>query len=650
MLCEFTIISLQFYSFGWYHCMNEAELLKKYWGFDNFRPLQDEIIHSVLTGNDTLALMPTGGGKSLCFQLPALAMDGICIVISPLIALMKDQVEHLKAKGIEAVAIYAGMGKREIDILLDNCVYGKIKFLYLSPERLLSELVKIRISYMNVNLIAVDEAHCVSQWGYDFRPPYLKINELRDIHPKVPVLALTATATQRVREDIADKLHLKEASVFVKSFERKNLSYVVLGDEDKYKRLIKIIKNVKGSGLVYVRNRRETTEVALFLQRNMISADFYHAGIDREERFTKQSAWKENKIQVMVATNAFGMGIDKPDVRFVVHLDLPESLEAYYQEAGRAGRDGKKAYGVLLANKTDQLALEAKYTNSFPSVEEIKKLYHDLGSYFQLAYGAGEGITFDFDLADFCKRFNIGVIKAMAALKFLEHDGYVTLSENIFLQSRVLFLVGHEDVYRFQIENAGYDKLIKAILRSYGGAFDVYVKIHESEIAKKTGGSFKDVVRHLQFLQEQGLLSYLPQTDQPQLQFIRARVDLLHLDIDVKYIELRKKVQADQIKAVMAYAVNLKCRSIQLLNYFDETGAEKCGVCDVCLAEKKVDDYEQLNDRIDYEIAALLQSQSYALADLVNEITLGTDQERLERIRELLDAGKIKTDSKNYYL
>jgi ATP-dependent DNA helicase RecQ len=630
--------------------MNEAELLKRYWGFDDFRPLQDEIISSVLNGRDTLALMPTGGGKSLCFQLPALARDGICIVVSPLIALMKDQVEHLKAKGIQAVAIYAGMGKREIDILLDNCVYGNIKFLYLSPERLLSDLVKVRISYMNVNLIAIDEAHCISQWGYDFRPPYLKIHELREIHPAVPVLALTATATQRVRLDIIDKLQFKSPNVFVKSFARKNLSYVVLGDEDKYKRLISIVKNVKGSGLVYVRNRRETSEVALFLKRNGISADFYHAGIEREERFTKQAAWKDNHIQVMVATNAFGMGIDKPDVRFVVHLDLPESLEAYYQEAGRAGRDGKKAYGVLLANKTDQLALEAKYSNSFPTVAEIKKLYHDLGSYFQLAYGAGEGITFDFDLADFCKRFNIGVIKAMAALKFLEHDGYVTLSENIFLQSRVLFLVGHEDVYRFQIENAAYDKLIKAILRSYGGAFDVYVKIQESDIAKKTGGSFKDVIRHLMFLQEQGLLSYLPQTDQPQLQFIRARVDGLHLDIDVKYIELRKRVQADQIKAVMAYAVTSECRSIQLLRYFDEPEAEKCGVCDVCLAERKADDYEQLDNRIDYEIATLLQTQPYALADLVSELTTGTEQERLGRIRQLLDAGKIKTDSKNYYL
>ena len=630
--------------------MNEAELLKRYWGFDSFRPIQDEIIYSVLNGQDTLALMPTGGGKSLCFQLPALAMEGICIVISPLIALMKDQVENLKEKGISAVAIYAGMGKREIDILLDNCIYGNIKFLYLSPERLLSDLVRVRISYMNVNLFAVDEAHCVSQWGYDFRPPYLKIHELREIHPKVPILALTATATQRVRTDIAEKLQLTQPKIFVKSFARKNISYVVLTDEDKYKRLIKIIKNVKGSGLVYVRNRRETTEVAYFLQRNGIEADFYHAGIEREERFSKQASWKENKIQVMVATNAFGMGIDKPDVRFVVHLDLPESLEAYYQEAGRAGRDGKKSYGVLLANKSDQLALEAKYSKSFPSVEEIKKVYHDLGSFYQLAYGAGEGITFDFDLADFCKRFNIGVVKAMAALKFLEHDGYVTLSENIFLQSRVLFTVGHEDVYRFQIENAAYDKVIKAILRSYGGAFDVYVKIQESEIAKKTGSSFKDIVRYLKFFQEQGLLSYLPQTDQPQLQFLRPRADRLHLDIDVKYIELRKKIQADQIQAVMSYATRMECRSIQLLTYFDELAAEKCGICDVCLAEKKADDNDQLDDRIDYEIASLLQNQSHSLVNLVNELTIGTEQERINRIRTLLDAGKIKTDSKNYYL
>ncbi|MBB2148503.1 RecQ family ATP-dependent DNA helicase [Pedobacter gandavensis] len=630
--------------------MSETEILKKYWGFDTFRPLQSDIISSVLNGHDTLALLPTGGGKSLCFQIPALVKEGICIVISPLVALMKDQVENLKSKGIEAVAIYAGMGKREIDILLDNCIYGKIKFLYLSPERLLSEIVRIRISYMNVNLIAVDEAHCISQWGYDFRPPYQQIAEIRDIHPKVPILALTATATKFVRADIVEKLKVKEPKVFVQSFERKNLSYVVMDNEDKYKKLIDIVKNVKGSGLVYVRNRRETVEIASFLVRNQIAADFYHAGIEKLERFRKQDDWKKNKIQVMVATNAFGMGIDKPDVRFVVHLDLPESLEAYYQEAGRAGRDGQKAYAVLLANKSDQLDLKAKYTNHFPSVEDVKKVYHYLGNYFQLAYGAGEGLTFNFDLADFCKRFNVGVIKTMAALKFLEHDGYLTLSENVFLPSRVLFTAAHEDVYRFQIENAGYDPLIKAILRSYGGAFDQYVKIEENEIAKKVGLSFSTAKKMISNLEEQGLLSYLPQSDQPQLQYIRPRVDFVHMDVDVKYMELRKKIQLDQINAVLSYTSVKKCRNIQLLRYFDEPDADKCGVCDVCLAEKRADDYEVRADRIDFELVTLLQTKMHSLESLISGLKTGNEEERMERLRELMDAGKIKSDGKNFYL
>jgi ATP-dependent DNA helicase RecQ len=630
--------------------MNETEILKRYWGYGGFRPLQEEIIRSVLSGQDTLALLPTGGGKSICFQIPAMVREGICIVVSPLVALMKDQVEGLKAKGIAAVAIYAGMGKREIDILLDNCIYGKIKFLYLSPERLLSELVRVRISYMKVNLIAVDEAHCISQWGYDFRPPYLKVSELREIHPDVPVLALTATATRFVRTDIMEKLLFKSPAVFVQSFARKNLSYVVQDDEDKYKKLISIVCNVKGSGLVYVRNRRETAEVAAFLNRNGITADFYHAGIEKEERFKKQEDWKRNRTSVMVATNAFGMGIDKPDVRFVVHLDLPESLEAYYQEAGRAGRDGQKAYGVLLANKSDELSLKAKYSDSFPSVEEIRKVYHYLGNYFQLAYGAGEGLSFGFDLADFCKRFNVGVIKTMGALKFLEHDGYLTLSENIFLPSRVLFVVGNEDVYRFQIENVGYDLLIKTILRSYGGSFEQYVKISEADLAGRLRISFNDVVRLLNNLQDQGLLSYIPRTDQPQLQYIRPRLDFNHMDIDVKYIAQRKQIQAEQIAAVLAYASKKICRNIQLLTYFDEPEADKCGICDVCLAEKKVDDAAGLDDQIDFEIVTLLQSEMYVLDALLTAVVSGTENERLDRIRELLDAGKIKTDGKNYYL
>ncbi|WP_276088428.1 ATP-dependent DNA helicase RecQ [Pedobacter sp. JY14-1] len=630
--------------------MNETAILKQYWGYDSFRPLQDEIIGSVLKGRDTLALLPTGGGKSLCFQVPAMAMEGICIVVSPLVALMKDQVENLKKRGIPAIAIYAGMGKREIDILLDNCIYGPVKFLYLSPERLLSELVRVRIAHMNVNLIAVDEAHCVSQWGYDFRPPYLLIGTLRELLPGVPLIALTATATSKVRKDIADKLLMHEVNVFVKSFARENLSYVVAHDEDKHGKLLKVINNVTGSGLVYVRNRRETADIAAFLGRNGIAASFYHAGIEREERFRRQQLWKEGKIRVMVATNAFGMGIDKADVRFVVHLDLPESLEAYYQEAGRAGRDGKRAYGVLLANHADQLGLKERYANGFPSIEEIRKTYHNLGNYFQLAYGAGEGLSFDFDLADYCKRFNMGVVKVISALKFLERQGYLTLSENVFLPSRLMFTIAHEDVYRFQIENPGYDRLLKVLLRSYGGLFEYYVKIRESDVAAKLGTSFNDVARQLLVLQDQGILSYLQQTDRPQLQLIRGRVDLAHLDIDVKYVEMRKQVLMEQINSVMDYAGGRECRSKMLLAYFNEPDARECGICDVCLSHKRMDERELLTDRIDFELITLLQGGAYALEDLIAAVKGGTEQERLSRVSELLDGGRIKTDGKNYYL
>lgn len=630
--------------------MTAIEILQKYWGHQAFRPLQEDIISSVLEGKDSLALLPTGGGKSICFQVPALVNEGICIVVSPLIALMKDQVENLKSKGIEAIAIYAGMGKREIDILLDNCIYGKIKFLYLSPERLLADLVRVRISYMNVNLIAVDEAHCISQWGYDFRPPYQQIAKLREILPNVPVLALTATATEFVRKDIIEKLEMKDPQVFVKSFARDNLSYVVFGNEDKYKKLIDICQKVKGTGLVYVRNRRETAEVANFINRNQIKADFYHAGLERDVRFLKQEEWKNNKTRIMVATNAFGMGIDKADVRFVVHLDLPESLEAYYQEAGRAGRDEKRSYAVLLANHSDVLGLESRYLDSFPSPDEIRKTYHYLGNYFQLAFGAGEGLTFTFDVADFCKRFNISVLKTISALKFLEHDGYLTLSESVFLPSRMMFIASHEDIYRFQIENKAYDGIIKTILRSHGGAFDGFVKINEADLAKKTGLSYKEIIALLNKLQAIELLTYTQQTDQPQLQYVRPRVDMDHFDLDVKYLELRKEILHKQINAVVAYASSNLCRSIQLLHYFDEHHATKCGVCDVCLAEKRAENRSQMEEEIEFEIISLLQQQPLSLDDLVTNIKNGAEAERIDTIRELLDAGKIKTDGKKYYL
>lgn len=621
--------------------MTIHQVLQHYWGFSAFRPLQEDIIQSVLRGNDTLALMPTGGGKSLCFQVPALVNPGICIVISPLIALMKDQVENLRAKGIPAVAIISGMGKREVDILLDNCIFGNIKFLYLSPERLLSELVRERIRHMKVNLIAVDEAHCISQWGYDFRPPYLHLADLRELHPRVPVLALTATATARVVQDIQDKLQFKNGAVFRKSFERSNLSYVVFNLDDKLRKLIAIAKKIQGSGVVYVRNRRETQEVARVLNLEGLSAEFYHAGLDTPSRMKKQSDWKSGQTRIMVATNAFGMGIDKADVRFVVHLDLPESLEAYYQEAGRAGRDEKKAFAVLLYNTADKVQLQKKLEQSFPPVEEIKQIYHHLGNYFQLAYGAGEGLSLEFDVADFCNRYKLDAIRTLNALKFLERDEYIALSETVYLPSRVQIIVGQEDLYRFQIEQPAYDSFIKTLLRSYGGIFDHFVAIREADLAKRLGIGRHQVAEMLSKLQSLQFLNYIPQTDKPHIDFVKPRVDTSRLFINGRHIAERQQIFSKQVEATLLYAEQPVCRSRQLLNYFDEADAVACGICDVCLAEKRVAKSGQINREIHLQIELLLQADKLQLNDLIARITSGTEAEKLDVVRILVDAGKI---------
>ncbi len=630
--------------------MTIYQALKKYWNFDSFRSLQEEIIQSVLDGKDTLALLPTGGGKSLCFQVPAMVKPGICIVVSPLIALMKDQVENLKARGIEAVSIVSGMGKREVDIMLDNCVYGKIKFLYVSPERLMSDLVRERIRYMNVNLFAIDEAHCISQWGYDFRPPYLQLAALRELHSDVPVLALTATATEFVIDDIQEKLGFRKKNVFRKSFERKNLSYIVATEENKFRKLIAIAKKVKGTGIVYVRNRRGTQEIAKMLNREGISSDFYHAGLATPLRADKQEAWKKGAIRVIVATNAFGMGIDKAEVRFVVHLDLPESLEAYYQEAGRAGRDEKKAFGVLLYNTSDKIALERKFSLSFPSPEEIKQVYHSLGNFFQLAYGAGEGLTLEFDIGNFCSRFKLDPIKTLNALKFLEHDEYIALSESVYLPSRVKINVGAEDLYRFQIEYSQYDSFIKIMLRSYGGLFDQYSQIRESDLARRTNLSTVQVVKTLEKLEELELLSYLKQTDKPQINYIKGRVDSSHLFVDTKYIAQRKIIMQQQVESVIEYAEAHKCRSQLLLKYFNETQVEKCGVCDICIDEKRKAEKSDVFERIAFEMLEVLAEKHLSLDELVTSVHAGNEKERIEGLRILLDAGKIKTDGEKYYI
>ncbi len=630
--------------------MTIQEILKTYWNHDTFRPMQEDIIQSVLLGHDTLALLPTGGGKSVCFQVPAMAKDGICIVVSPLIALMKDQVENLRAKGIEAVSIVSGMNKREVDLALDDCIYKEIKFLYLSPERLLSELVRERIKYMKVNLFAVDEAHCISQWGYDFRPSYLHIADLRELHPDVPVLALTATATGEVRVDIQDKLLFKKALVFQKSFERKNISYVVQYEENKPRKMLDIAVGVKGSGIVYVRSRKECAEIAKFYNDNGIKADYYHAGLTSDERSKKQESWKNNRTCIMVATNAFGMGIDKPDVRFVIHKDLPESLETYYQEAGRAGRDEHKAYAVLLYNNGDRMKQEKMFALSFPAVDEIKLVYHQLSNYYQVAYGAGEGVSFDLDLGDFCAKYKLDVIKTLNALKFLEQNEYLSFSESVFLPSRFRFEVLNEQLYNFQIQNQGWDAFIKTLLRSYGGAFENYVRLKEFDLSRRAHMSVQQVIEGLKQLQEYNILSYLPQNDQPQVTYLKPRQQPNNLYINKQYIEQRKATYLKKMEAVFAYCTHKKCRSQLLLTYFDEPNSDKCDICDVCLDEKRKRNATEVFDDVTNEIAQLLSIGPLELDSLITSIKSGIEKERLDAVRRLLDAGKIKFNGEKYYL
>jgi len=630
--------------------MTIQEILKTYWNHDAFRPMQEDIIQSVLLGHDTLALLPTGGGKSVCFQVPAMAREGICIVVSPLIALMKDQVENLKAKGIEAIAIVAGMGKREIDLALDNCVYGQVKFLYLSPERLLSDLVRERIKYMKVNLFAVDEAHCISQWGYDFRPAYLHIADLRELHPAVPVLALTATATAEVRIDIQKQLQFRKGIVFQQSFERKSISYVVQHEENKFRKMLDVATGVKGSGIVYVRSRRECGEIAKFYNDNGIKADYYHAGLTPDERSKKQESWKTNKTRIIIATNAFGMGIDKSDVRFVIHKDLPESLEAYYQEAGRAGRDENKAYAILLYNNADRARQEKIFELSFPTVDEIKLVYHYLSNYYSVAYGAGAGISFDLDLGGFCAKYKLDVIKTLNALKFLEHDEYLSFTESVFLPSRFRFEVFNEQLYNFQIQNAGWDTFVKTLLRSYGGAFENYVSLKEFDLARRGNMSVQQVIEGLKQLQEYGILSYLPQNDQPQVTYLKSRQHPNNLYVNKQYIEQRKATYLKKIEAVFAYCTHKKCRSQLLLSYFDEPNSDKCGICDVCLDEKRMRNATDVFDDITNEVAQLLSIAPLDISSLITSIKNGIEKERLDTIRLLLDSGKIKFNGEKYYL
>ena len=566
------------------------QILIKYWGYTHFRPLQEEIIQSALGGKDTLALLPTAGGKSICFQIPSLIQDGICIVISPLIALMKDQVQHLKSKGIKSVAITSVLSKDEVDVALGNCIYGNYKFLYLSPERLQSKMVQERIRQMNVNLITVDEAHCIAEWGYDFRPSYLHIAEIREVIPDAPILALTATATSDIIDDIQEKLLFKEKHLLQSSFVRKNLSYVVINVEDKKTKLLKILNHFKSSAIVYASSRKETKEITIFLRKNSISSDYYHGGLDMKIRNQKQERWTDGQIRVMVATNAFGMGIDKNNVRVVVHMNTPTSLEAYFQEAGRTGRDGKLAYAILISNKRDRINLSKFILSQFPSVQEIKECYQKIADYFHIPVDTAEGKSFEFDINDFCERYNLKIYKTYNILKYLEKEEFIKLTDSIHSPSRLHFTVDNSELYRFQVANMHYDSFIKLLLRSYSGLFENYVTINEQTLASRYNSTPIKVLDMLEKLQQLEILKYVPRTNTPKLIFIKNRAESSTIRISEEKLENRKQLKVAKMESVITYVENnTVCRTQQLLSYFGEKNNFKCGKCDVCVERKKID-------------------------------------------------------------
>ena len=622
------------------------EILHKYWGYTAFRPLQEEIIQAVLDQKDTLALLPTGGGKSICFQVPALAQDGICIVISPLIALMQDQVAQLQKRGILAVAIYSGMSARQIDILLDNCIYGDTKFLYISPERLKTDLFLARAKQMNINLIAVDEAHCISQWGYDFRPSYLAIKEFKDLFPAVTCLALTASATPPVKQDILEKLALKNPQIFQKSFSRANLSYSILWDDLKEQKLVQMIQKVGGSCIIYARNRRKTQEIAQILSEQGISASFYHAGLALDLRKSKQEDWIQNKFQCMVATNAFGMGIDKPDVRLVVHLDLPDSLEAYYQEAGRAGRDEKKAFAVIIAQENDIIELHSQWEKSYPTTETIKKTYQALSNYLQIAEGSGEMTSYDFDWQEMCRRFQLPTSETFFALKTLESEGLLLMSEAMQNPSKIKIKVSATELYDFQIRNEKFESIIKFLLRQYGGnLYTQFVTISEASISQLFKSPLADIERTLLLLEKFEMIEYEKQNGLPKLTLLAPRANLENLPIIWNSYLAKKERSRTKIDAIESYVrQNQICRTIKIVAYFGETLSQTCGICDICI-QKKHDktgkSYPEGNEQERKLICQYLKNGPMKLQDLVDCLRPLSRSEATKVIQYSLESGDI---------
>lgn len=631
--------------------MQAIDVLKQYWGYPAFRPMQEEIVQAAVEGHDVLALLPTGGGKSICFQVPALMMQGLCLVVSPLIALIKDQVSQLRQREIKAEAIHAGMSKREIDIALDNCVHADVKFLYLSPERLKSELFIERIKNVmarrGVCLIAVDESHCISQWGYDFRPAYLEIAAIREVLPEVPVMALTATATPKVQVDIREKLEFRNAKTFTKSFARANLSYSVRFEEYKERKMVEILERIQGSAVVYVNTRRHTKELAYVLQRSRISADFYHAGLDHQERNRKQEDWIHNRTRVIVSTNAFGMGIDKPDVRVVIHMNIPSNLEAYYQEAGRAGRDEKKAFAVMICNQKDIEDLREKTKNSLPEEKLIREVYQMLGNYFQLATGSFPEESFDFDFQAFARNFARNPLEVFNSLKVLENQGFIHLSEAFYKPSKLVFAIDQRALYQFQIANAPYDPIIKGLLRLYGGElYNFPISINEGNLAALLGISVNDCKKALNNLVERGVVEYFPRKDKPQLMFLQPRHSADRLPLDKQRLSSRRKQTLDKMESVISYLHNEdRCRTQQLLEYFGEVSYDKCGVCDVCIAQKRREADGPTLAHYEKQVLALLKTEvDLDMDGLVHVLVPENKKLFLQKVAELLDHGSIFYD------
>ena len=608
---------------------NYQLILKQYWGYDDFRGIQREIIESIGSGHDTLGLMPTGGGKSITFQVPALAQEGTCIVITPLIALMKDQVDHLRRRGIRAAAIYSGLAREEIIITLENCIFGDIRILYVSPERLSSELFQTKLRHMRVSFITVDEAHCISQWGYDFRPSYLEIAKIRKIVPKAPVLALTATATPQVVDDIQQKLGFPpKAHVFRMSFERKNLAYVVRQAADKREQLIHILNSMNGSAIVYARSRKRTKEFADLLNEAGIPATFYHAGLDAAVKDERQRSWQQDEIRVMVATNAFGMGIDKPDVRLVIHIDCPDSIEAYFQEAGRAGRDGRKAYAVLLYNNADQRKLDKRIADTFPEKDYIRQVYEHLAYFYQIGIGSGYNHTFEFNIDKFCHAFHHFPIQVDSALKILNRAGYIEYTEEQDNQARVMFTTSRNDLYRLENTTPNEEKIITTLLRNYGGLFTDYNYIDEGFIASQTALQPHQVYMTLKSLSERHILHFIPQKKTPYIRYTQRREDMEYIQLRPAIYEERKDQFQQRIHAIIAYATNDQvCRSRQLLRYFGEENDHDCRQCDVCLSHRPegMVSEPRLNTAIEQVMALLSDGKPHPITDL-RDIQLPTDE------------------------